>query len=325
MGKFEKLVVLTVLFAVAIVLAISFNRGGKEAQASDPLAGAERVLGQEETLSEGTPLPNSSTAPSTPAAGESSAQKDPQEKSLLLNAGPESRDQSGFSAAPTPKLTLEPQSDPSRPILRESTALRPSFSDNYMVYTAVEGDTWASLAQRFYQDGRYTRNLLRANDEMPSPTAGTPILVPVFDEIASEAGLQASTSLSQPLASFTTTAAPVGSLSADAQPLTPSTGTTPAPTGKLLEYEVQSGDTLSDISLAVFGTSTRWKELLEANKDKLSKPESLKVGMKLKIPEGGKLPAAGATKAPVKQSEPKTKTAQKSEPAAATPKKKKVL
>ena len=94
--------------------------------------------------------------------------------------------------------------------------------------------------------------------------------------------------------------------------------------GKLLEYEVRSGDTLSDISLAVFGTATRWKEILEANRDKLQRPESLQVGMKLKIPEGGKLPAA------VKRPDAKPKTtdsAAKTEKTTATTtaKKKKVL
>lgn len=320
MGKFEKLVVLTVLFAVAIVLAISFNRN-KEAQASDPLSGAEQVLGQEAPPSE--PLPELDPTTSVPPAADAAAAKDAQEKSLLLNAGPESLDQAAASSTSLTKLTAEPQSDPSRPILKESTALRPSFSDNYMVYIAAEGDTWASLAQRFYQDGRYTRNLLRANDEMPSPTAGTSILVPVFDEISAEAGLQPSAGLSQPTNGGASSTAPVSLLAADAAPQTSPVGGAPA--GKLLEYEVQSGDTLSDISLAVFGTSTRWNEILDANKDKLAKPESLKVGMKLRIPEGGKLPVAGA-KAPAKKVEPKPKTAQKSEPTtAAAPKKKKVL
>jgi len=319
MGKFEKLVVLTVLFAVAIVLAISFNRN-KEAQASDPLSGADHVLGQEGLRNEAASQPELEPAASVPPAPDAAAAKDAAEKSLLLNAGPESLDQAAPSSAETTRLTAEPQSDPTRPILKESTALRPSFSDNYMVYIAVEGDTWASLAQRFYQDGRYTRNLLRANDEMPSPTAGTSILVPVFDEIAAEAGLQPSAGVSQPTASGAPNAAPTSLLAADAAPQKSPVGGAPA--GKPLEYEVQSGDTLSDISLAVFGTSTRWNEILEANKDKLAKPEALKVGMKLKIPAGGKLPAAGAK--PAKKVEPKPKVA--SEPTtAAAPKKKKVL
>ena len=82
---------------------------------------------------------------------------------------------------------------------------------------------------------------------------------------------------------------------------------------------MRTGDTLSDISLAVFGTSTRWKELLEANRDKLQRPESLQVGMKLRIPEGGKLPAAA------KKPEPKPKAPATADKTASTTRKKKVL
>ncbi len=104
------------------------------------------------------------------------------------------------------------------------------------------------------------------------------------------------------------------------------------PTGaaKALEYEVKPGDTLSDISLAVFGSATRWKELLEANSDKLRTPESLQVGMKLKIPEGGKLPLAGAPKSPAKSTsagakKPEPKPVTSGPKGESNPKKKKVL
>ena len=34
----------------------------------------------------------------------------------------------------------------------------------------------------------------------------------------------------------------------------------------------------------MLGNGNRWRELLELNKDKLSKPEELKIGMELKLP-----------------------------------------
>ncbi len=49
-------------------------------------------------------------------------------------------------------------------------------------------------------------------------------------------------------------------------------------------YTVQAGDTLSSISRKVYGSSSRWKEIFQANKDKLSSPESLKLGQTLRIP-----------------------------------------
>jgi len=307
MGNLEKLVLLAVLFVAAIVVAISLNRGPESVDAAGPLDAAQKVL-EGESVAQGE-LPEALLPPATPAASESTA------SSLLLNAGEERGEQpaAAFPAQEkTGTLTLEPKSDPNQRILRDSLGLRPSFLEEYMVYTAGQGDTWSSLAQRFYQDGRFTRNLQVANEGLQEPTAGTDVLIPVFDFLTVDAGLQPGDSLARE----TSPEKPLDTAPADVLPkTTPDVGKSPT-----LEYVVQSGDTLSDISLAVFGTATRWKELLDANHDVLQKPEGLQVGMKLKIPPGGKLPAAKA-KAETKPADPKGKTAQSS----TTPKKKKVL
>ena len=192
----------------------------------------------------------------------------------------------------------------------DTQGLRPSFLEDYRMYTLAEGDTWSSLAQRFYQDGRYTRNLHLANEDLEQLTPGKDILVPVFDFLAMDAGLRPGADAP----ALTAQPADAGAAGVSAPTATgtriPADSTRVA---KPLEYEVRSGDTLSDISLAVFGTATRWKEILEANRDKLQRPESLQVGMKLKIP-GGKLPAA------VKKPETKPKSA--ADKTAATTKKK---
>ncbi|HNX05428.1 MAG TPA: LysM peptidoglycan-binding domain-containing protein, partial [Opitutales bacterium] len=49
-------------------------------------------------------------------------------------------------------------------------------------------------------------------------------------------------------------------------------------------YTVQTGDTLSKISDAVYGTTNRWQEIFNANKSQLKSPHDLKVGMVLVIP-----------------------------------------
>jgi LysM repeat protein len=53
-------------------------------------------------------------------------------------------------------------------------------------------------------------------------------------------------------------------------------------------YTVQRGDTLSKISLRYFGTTKRWKDIYNANKDKISNINQLKVGTQLTIPEDTK-------------------------------------
>lgn len=342
MGKFEKLVVLAVLFTAALVLALALNRGPDEAEASDPLGGARRVLdlgtdagGAVDLRGAGSATQPGTLAPSTygetplPGALSAGARREGelggkqrgagQAPSLLLNAGAESeltRDDARFDAGAASALTLEPQSDPTRRILLDVQGLRPSFLEDYRMYTLVQGDTWPSLALRFYQDERYTRNLHLANEDLEQLTPGKDILVPVFDFLAVDAGLRPGAGAAE-FAGADTTAdtdgrVPGASLSAAA-------GSAPARGAKVLEYEVRSGDTLSDISLKVFGTATRWKEILESNRDKLQRPESLQVGMKLKIPDGGKLPA------PEKKPEAKPKTAERSDKTAAKTKKKKVL
>ena len=48
-------------------------------------------------------------------------------------------------------------------------------------------------------------------------------------------------------------------------------------------YVVQSGDTLGKISSKLFGTTTKWKKIAEANN--ITNPKHLKVGMTLKVPQ----------------------------------------
>lgn len=49
-------------------------------------------------------------------------------------------------------------------------------------------------------------------------------------------------------------------------------------------YTVQTGDTLSKISDSVYGTTNRWQDIFNANRNQLKSPHDLKVGMVLTIP-----------------------------------------
>lgn len=50
-------------------------------------------------------------------------------------------------------------------------------------------------------------------------------------------------------------------------------------------YIVEKGDTLQKISDKVYGTTRRWQEIYEANKDVLKSPDKIAPGQKLAIPE----------------------------------------
>lgn len=61
-------------------------------------------------------------------------------------------------------------------------------------------------------------------------------------------------------------------------------GTAAAPSAGTTEYVVQSGDTLSGIAKALWGSSKDWRKILEANAGVLPSEDRLKVGMRLRIP-----------------------------------------
>ncbi|MGB0409076.1 MAG: Cell division protein CpoB [Opitutales bacterium] len=49
-------------------------------------------------------------------------------------------------------------------------------------------------------------------------------------------------------------------------------------------YTVQSGDSLSTISVRFYGTSSRWIDIYQANRDRLPSENALRVGQEIRIP-----------------------------------------
>lgn len=56
------------------------------------------------------------------------------------------------------------------------------------------------------------------------------------------------------------------------------------PAERPASYVVQAGDTLSSISRTVYGTSGRWMDIYQANRDLLPSPNALRVGQELRLP-----------------------------------------
>lgn len=59
---------------------------------------------------------------------------------------------------------------------------------------------------------------------------------------------------------------------------------TPNPANVPRAYTVQSGDTLSTISARFYGTPSRWIDIYQANRDRLSSENALRVGQEIRIP-----------------------------------------
>ena len=68
----------------------------------------------------------------------------------------------------------------------------------------------------------------------------------------------------------------------------PGAGGTPgAEPGDERTHTVAAGETLSGIASKYYKSSASWKLIFDANRDKLDKPERVKVGMVLRIPKSG--------------------------------------
>lgn len=70
-----------------------------------------------------------------------------------------------------------------------------------------------------------------------------------------------------------------------------------APKPDVLTYTVKSGQTLSDVAGELLGDRGRWRELYEANKDKLPDPNHVRAGLTLLFPSGGLSKPASAPRA----------------------------
>jgi nucleoid-associated protein YgaU len=61
---------------------------------------------------------------------------------------------------------------------------------------------------------------------------------------------------------------------------------TPPPPLPPITHIVQPGETLGTIAAQFLGNSQRWREIFEANRDKISDPNLINPGMELVIPNG---------------------------------------
>lgn len=71
----------------------------------------------------------------------------------------------------------------------------------------------------------------------------------------------------------------VAPVSAEAEPRV----TVGLPPGRV--HVVAPGETLGTIARKVYGSSKHWKTILDANKDVMATPETMRVGMRLRLPD----------------------------------------
>lgn len=122
------------------------------------------------------------------------------------------------------------------------------------VYVSQQGDTFEKISQRFYGTINYWRAIARMNDVDPNRLGpGTRLLIPL--DPSNVQGLPADEVEE-----------------AQAAPEEPA----------YAEYIVSRGDTLSEISMALYGRASLWRRIAEANPG--IDPDRLRPGTVLKIP-----------------------------------------
>jgi len=246
-GKLEKLIVLTVLFLVAVILGVSLNSDRGVAEASSGPVSATRPT---DALSEAL----AKAGQKSPAAAEQvrrPAEPDPRTLSTTTKR------RAAQPARPPQSAEAEPETAPPA-ILETEPAAESAVPDapaagvrtlEGLVPTALEGlmvYTW------------------RAGDSYASVAEtylgpGQVRALKQANEGRAAASLQVGDKILVPV---------------------PSAESTPPPS----VYVVQPGDVLGSISLSVYGTSKKWRQIFDANRDVLSDANSLKVGQRLRIP-----------------------------------------
>lgn len=251
MGRLEKIVVVVVLFLVAAILGVSLSNG-EEADAGLVAKGeakeAPAAAGNgaaDKTMNAGLDQPKGNLGQDV-------------SKVTPTNDKPVTPPVVTSPVATPPVTTPSEPTPPANSLLKTTVGLESTTSDELMLYTWKQGDSFKSLARTYYGSELQVALLRGANEGVDDAklAVGARVFVPV--RIAGET-------------------VPVVK--------TPEQGKTASTwTGGL--YTVQKGDVLGTISKTVYGSTKHWRRIYDANRDVIGDdPNRLKLGMQLRIPE----------------------------------------
>ncbi len=149
--------------------------------------------------------------------------------------------------------------------LPEPPARRPGSE---LIHYVKSGENLYTIAETYYGNGEYWRSIAKQNPDTVGDegqvTVGARLVIP------NRSGLIDSGQFTAVTAEHV-----VGLTEATTPPPTRTPGKT---------VTVRSGDTLSGLAANHLGSEGLWRQIFEANRDKLDRPEDLRAGMDLKIP-----------------------------------------
>jgi nucleoid-associated protein YgaU len=248
MGNVEKWVVLGVLALIVGILVVSLN-------VDDPLK-KDKVV-----------VPAGVDAPAVAAAEVPQAAPKADAGSSLLSANVNTAP----PAAVTPTI-------PNGSILKTMEGLQESYMSDAMFYTWKSGDTFATVAQRFYGDPSRLATLKRLNEGRSDVQPGERVLIAVYDLDGAPAPATA------PAVAPAAAADKKVASATPAKPEAPAATPVAAASGTAKTHLVKDGESLWKIAKQELGSGARWNEIYTANRDVLSSPEALHTGQKLRIP-----------------------------------------
>lgn len=166
-----------------------------------------------------------------------------------------------------PAVRINPDFETAALASSVNVAQRPTQGPQPSIHYVQSGETLYAIANRYYNNGELWHIIRQANPNLVrsdnTVNLGARLLIPnkaLLPELLRQ-NPQAATLLSQ-----------VTNDPATAIPSTPRS------------VIVKPGDTLSGLASQYLGTSRRWQELLDANKDKMDTPQDLRVGMTINLP-----------------------------------------
>jgi nucleoid-associated protein YgaU len=190
-------------------------------------------------------------------------------------AGGPSGEASSATAAASPfgtvrTTTRASESDPFAAAASSAPSAVNSFDEAVEVHTVQRGDSYWSIARRYYGGGRYFRALAAWNrSRIADPNdlrPGMKVLIPEQDVLQQRfpALLGGSYAPGQRTPSLRAGFF----MSRDGQPM----------------YRVGRNDTLSSIAEAHLGRASRWRQIYGMNRDRLQNADHLQLGLELRLP-----------------------------------------
>lgn len=193
MGKTEKIVVLGVLFLIVLILVVSLDPGTDTVLAG-PQDG-EVALGQPQSLdpgilgsvralsgssgSSGSESPAEEVLGGAPAPGPTAAT--PAQDPIAAEEPPATRP--GLLLGETQPIYEVPETPPDDWALRSLAGLSDHrFDPSLKVYTVSGGESFESLAERYYGDAVLGALLVRNNEGVQQLESGMQLLFPIHDD-----------------------------------------------------------------------------------------------------------------------------------------------